>query len=135
MTPYPHLPRIKIVVENSSDDKDGLQSTSEKSISVLLADSSPMQLQLLTASLRRRPEFKVVSCPLDADILHQAIKTSSPEILVFARNTNNKAPERYGASTALASYLSNRCPDSFGRICGARPRRECISLWSSRAIL
>jgi hypothetical protein len=71
-------------VENSSDDKDGLQSTSEKSISVLLADSSPMQLQLLTASLRRRPEFKVVSCPLDADILHQAIKTSSPEILVFA---------------------------------------------------
>jgi DNA-binding NarL/FixJ family response regulator len=80
-------------VENSSDDKDGLQSTSEKSISVLLADSSPMQLQLLTASLRRRPEFKVVSCPLDADILHQAIKTSSPEILVFAPNTNNKAPE------------------------------------------
>jgi DNA-binding NarL/FixJ family response regulator len=93
MTPYTNPPMIEITVEKSPEDTVEPQSIPQTSISVLLADSSPMQLQLLTAALRRRPEFKVVSCPLDADILHQAIKTSSPEVLVFAPNTNSKASE------------------------------------------
>ena len=51
-----------------------------------------MQLQLLTSALRRRAEFKVVSCPLDADMLHQAIAASPPDVL-FALNTNCQGQE------------------------------------------
>lgn len=52
-----------------------------------------MQLQLLTAALRRRAEFKVVSCPLDADMLHQAIAASPPDVLVFAPNIKSQGLE------------------------------------------
>jgi len=48
-----------------------------------------MQLQLLTAALRRRPEFNAFSCPLVVDMLLQAVATSSPDVLVFATNGNN----------------------------------------------
>jgi DNA-binding NarL/FixJ family response regulator len=41
-------------------------------IGVLVADSNDLQIQLLTAALRRRPEFRVSSCPLEMDaILHE----------------------------------------------------------------
>lgn len=93
MTPYTDIPKIEIAVEKSSDDKVEPRSAPQPSISVLLADSSPLQLQLLTAALRRHPEFKVASSLLDADILLEAIKTSSPQVLVFAPNTNGKATE------------------------------------------
>src|SRR5437868_5787934 len=44
-------------------------STSSEVINVLVADSNQMQCQLLTAALRRRPEFRVISGPLDPELI------------------------------------------------------------------
>jgi hypothetical protein len=83
------LPRISFIVENVATDRAAEKKYSPRtSINVLLAGSSPMQLQLLTAALRRRPEFSAISCPLDADILLETIKTDSPNVVVFAANAN-----------------------------------------------
>jgi DNA-binding NarL/FixJ family response regulator len=57
-------------------------------ISVLLADSSQMRLQLLTGALRRRPEFKIESCPLDLDIILKTLEVPT-NVLVLAANTQN----------------------------------------------
>lgn len=54
-------------------------------ISVLLADSSQLRLHLLTSALRRRPELKVESCPLDVDIILKALEIPT-EVLVLAGN-------------------------------------------------
>jgi DNA-binding NarL/FixJ family response regulator len=76
-------------VENVATDRAAEKKYSPRtSINVLLAGSSPMQLQLLTAALRRRPEFNAMSCPLDADILLETIKTDSPNVVVFAAHPN-----------------------------------------------
>jgi len=53
-------------------------------ISVLLAGSSQMQLQLLAGALRRRPEFRVISCPLDVDLVLKALETATASVLVLA---------------------------------------------------
>jgi len=55
-------------------------------IDVLLADSSPLQLQLLTSALRRRPEFNLHSCPLDAQSIFACLKDLSAHVLVLAMN-------------------------------------------------
>src|SRR6266550_3409052 len=57
-------------------------------ISVLLADSSQLRLHLLTSALRRRPELKVESCPLDVDIILKALETPT-EVLVLAPNAQS----------------------------------------------
>jgi DNA-binding NarL/FixJ family response regulator len=55
-------------------------------IEVLLADSSPFQLQLLTAALRRRPEFRLRSCPLDADLMLETLNQAPADVAVLALN-------------------------------------------------
>jgi DNA-binding NarL/FixJ family response regulator len=62
--------------------------TTSRPISVLLADSSQMRLQLLTSALRRRPEFKVEARPLDVDIILKALE-SPTDVLVLAANTQS----------------------------------------------
>jgi hypothetical protein len=60
--------------------------TATRPVSVVLADSSQMRLQLLTSALRRRPEFKVEARPLDVDIFLKALE-SPTDVLVLAVNT------------------------------------------------
>lgn len=76
-------------MENIVNDSKKNQPQPRRPIQVLLAGGSPMQLQLLTAALRRRPEFNAFSCPLVDDMLLQAAASSSPDVLVFATNGNN----------------------------------------------
>ncbi|PYX41452.1 MAG: hypothetical protein DMG81_03685 [Acidobacteria bacterium] len=52
-------------------------------IRVLVAASGQMQLQLLTSALRRRPEFQVTSCPLEADLILSALETSQAQVLLL----------------------------------------------------
>jgi len=52
-------------------------------INVLVADSSQMQLQLLTSALRRRPEFKVISCPLDPDLILKIMGDTAIDVLLL----------------------------------------------------
>jgi DNA-binding NarL/FixJ family response regulator len=55
-------------------------------IRVLVADSSQMQLQLLTGALRRRPEFFVTSCPLDPELILKALESSGIDVLLLDAN-------------------------------------------------
>jgi len=52
-------------------------------INVLVADSSQMQLQLLTSALRRRPEFKVIFCPLDPDLILKVMGDAAIDVLLL----------------------------------------------------
>jgi DNA-binding NarL/FixJ family response regulator len=52
-------------------------------IRLLVADSSQMQLQLLTNALRRRPEFEVISCPLDAELILQILEQATTDVLLL----------------------------------------------------
>lgn len=65
MTSQVSLPRISFRCANLTLRSPTLlmSRTPANSVGVLLADSSPMQLQLLTSGLRRRPEFKVAPAP------------------------------------------------------------------------
>ena len=60
-------------------------------IAVLLADSSQIQVQLLTSAMRRHPEFKVASCPVDVDIILESLQNASVDVLLLAANTQNGA--------------------------------------------
>lgn len=58
-------------------------STSSEVINVLVADSNQMQCQLLTAALRRRPEFEVTSCPLDPDLILKAAAETGAQVAIM----------------------------------------------------
>jgi DNA-binding NarL/FixJ family response regulator len=72
----------RLIVQNSA--LSSAKTPTRSTIRVLLAGSSPMQLQLLTAALRRRPEFAVSACSLDAEILLNTLATTNPTVLVLA---------------------------------------------------
>jgi DNA-binding NarL/FixJ family response regulator len=61
-------------------------------INVLLADSSPLQLQLLTAALRRRSEFRLRSCPLESEPIFDALNHAPVQVAVLALNHQNGQP-------------------------------------------
>ena len=54
------------------------------SISVLVADSNRMQSQLLTSALRRRPEFRISTCPMDAVSMLQAVSVRPASVVVLS---------------------------------------------------
>lgn len=53
-------------------------------IGVLVADSSQMKIQLLVSALRRRPEFRVVSCPMDLDSVLGAAQSGHIHVALLA---------------------------------------------------
>ncbi len=55
-------------------------------IRLLVADSSQMQLQLLTSALRRRPEFHVTSCPLEPEVILKTLGACLPDVLLLDGN-------------------------------------------------
>ena len=63
-----------------------MTTPTDRPIEVLLADSSQMQLQLLTSALRRRAEFTVTSCPLEADVILRSLESSTVDVVLLAAN-------------------------------------------------
>ena len=55
-------------------------------ITVLVADSNRMQAQLLTNALRRRPEFRIFTCPLEAAAMVQVVSTHPASVAVLSLN-------------------------------------------------
>jgi len=62
-----------------------LPATSD-AISVLVADSNRMQAQLLTNALRRRPEFHISTCLMDAASLLAAVAARPATVVVLSVN-------------------------------------------------
>ncbi|MBZ5682161.1 MAG: response regulator transcription factor [Acidobacteriia bacterium] len=55
---------------------------------VLVADSNRMQAQLLTSALRRRSEFSVATCQMDAQSLLRAVSSSMPKVVLLSLNVS-----------------------------------------------
>jgi DNA-binding NarL/FixJ family response regulator len=55
------------------------------SISVLIADSNRMQVQLLGSALRRHPEFHIVTCQMDADSILQSVSGTPPQVALLSQ--------------------------------------------------
>ena len=58
-------------------------------IGVLVADSHKMQSQLLVSALRRRPEFQVISCPMDMDLVLNTIAASEIKVALMITDHHN----------------------------------------------
>jgi DNA-binding NarL/FixJ family response regulator len=61
-------------------------SAAPAAIAVLIADSNRMQAQLLTSALRRRSEFRISTCPVDAASILQAVASAPARVVVFSLN-------------------------------------------------
>jgi DNA-binding NarL/FixJ family response regulator len=55
-------------------------------ITVLIADSNRMQAQLLTGALRRHPEFRISTCPVDIASILQAVASTPAKVVVLSLN-------------------------------------------------
>jgi len=75
-------------------------------INVLVADSSRMQAQLLTSALRRRPEFRVTTCPMDTISILQAVTSQLPDVALLSLNPPAGVPET--VMTLRRFHLSHR---------------------------
>jgi DNA-binding NarL/FixJ family response regulator len=53
-------------------------------IGVLIADSNRMQAQLLAGALRRRPEFRITMCRMDAAAIVQAASAKRPHVALLS---------------------------------------------------
>src|SRR5581483_5372297 len=53
-------------------------------ICVLVADSNRMQAQLLTAALRRHPEFHISACAMNSVAILQAVAARSPKVALLS---------------------------------------------------
>jgi len=61
-------------------------AAASSAVSVLVADSNRMQAQLLTSALRRRPEFRISTCAMDAPAMLQAISVRAASVVVLSFN-------------------------------------------------
>ena len=62
-------------------------ASSKSPIRVLIAVSSPIQSQLLSSALRRRPDFTVSSCPLDAESILREFAQAPIDVLLLDANS------------------------------------------------
>ena len=53
-------------------------------VRVLVADSAQMQSQLLSSALRRRPEFTVTCCAMDADAVLKVLHSTPIDVALFS---------------------------------------------------
>jgi len=68
-----------------------LTDTVFQPISVLVADSCQMQSQLLTGALRRRPDFKVTACGMDADAILRMLLTTRADVILLNPSQHDEA--------------------------------------------
>lgn len=61
------------------------------SIRILLADSNELRAQMLTGALKRRPEFSVLSCPMDGDFTLQRLRQGGADVALIC--SDRRGPE------------------------------------------
>ena len=67
-----------------------MSAATSDAIGVLIADSNRMQAQLLAGALRRRPEYRIAMCRMDAASISQAVTAKHPHVVLlsFGASTN-----------------------------------------------
>jgi DNA-binding NarL/FixJ family response regulator len=76
-----------------------------ESLSVLIADSNRMQVQLLSSALRRRPEFHIATCSMNTDSILQSVAGKSPRVALLSPTSPAKPAEI--VSTLRGFHLSH----------------------------
>jgi DNA-binding NarL/FixJ family response regulator len=75
-----------------------------ESLSVTIADSNRMQVQLLSSALRRHPEFHIATCQLDAESILQSVAGNPPQVAILSSSPANVAET---VSTLRGFHLSH----------------------------
>jgi|SRR5579863_1736290 len=75
-------------------------------IPVLIADSNRMQSQLLTSALRRRSEFRISTCPVEVDLILQALAFTPVKVVILSLNRSLEVAPQMAAMRHI--HLS--CP-------------------------
>jgi DNA-binding NarL/FixJ family response regulator len=83
-----------------------LRATDSDPISVLIADSNYMRRQLLLAGFRRHPEFRLVSCEMDADSVDAALSESRIDVALLA----SESASRISRSLAIVRLAGLKYP-------------------------
>jgi DNA-binding NarL/FixJ family response regulator len=65
-------------------------------MNVLVADSSQMRAQLLVGALRRRPEFNVLSCSLEADAILSNLEVAAVPVALLAADSDGSGWRELG---------------------------------------
>jgi DNA-binding NarL/FixJ family response regulator len=71
----------------SAEPSQDSKSTTSETIQVLVADSSPIQSQLLTRALRARRELRVSAIALEAAALHSFMQSNHADVVLIAGNS------------------------------------------------
>ena len=104
-------------------------TAASRPIDVLVADSNRMQSQLLISALRRRPEFNVAACQMEAVSIVRAIAQKLPRIVTVA----TKNSETRGLAQ-MASERDTERDDDGGGIAGLRQRDHENPLSTSKDV-
>ena len=70
-----------------------MSSSTSSVLNVLVADSNRMQAQLLTAALRRRPEFQIHWCQMDPASILQAMAVDVPQVALLSFSASSEMEE------------------------------------------
>ena len=70
-----------------------LATSSSGTLGVLIADSNRMQAQLLAGALRRRPEFRVVTCQMENTAILQAVAAKHPRVALLSLHSSANLAE------------------------------------------
>jgi len=62
-------------------------------MSILVADSNRMQVQLLAGALRRHPEFHITTCPMDTASILKAVTPKLPRVALLCLSPPADIPE------------------------------------------
>ncbi len=86
-------------------ETEGLEGA--ETISVMVADSNQMQVQLLVTALRRRQDLKVASCALEVEAILRAIKTTAPQVVILSSD----CPKDDSSPMTVLQYLHLSYPN------------------------
>src|SRR6266567_3437542 len=59
-----------------------MASAPSKNLTVMVVDSNQMQSQLLVGALRRRPEFRVISCKMEMNSILEATASAAIDVAI-----------------------------------------------------
>src|SRR5229473_2425738 len=83
-SPFGHNCGVKII--RSAKPSTGVRTAATEAVHVLVADSGPIQSQLLTRALKSRRDFQVSAVALDTTALHNYLQSNRADVVLIAGN-------------------------------------------------
>jgi DNA-binding NarL/FixJ family response regulator len=84
--PFAFVHDEPVKIKRSVKPSTGTAAAETGTVQVLVADSGPIQSQLLTRALRGRRDFQVSAVPLEASALHNFMQANRTDVVLIAGN-------------------------------------------------